>query len=89
MANEERLTLRINQLTKKIEELEKTNKKYKQLAKVVHQAETWEFGIYDDIPDDSWIAINLEDYEKIMDSLSELDELEPWKTTIEKRIGRV
>lgn len=75
-------------LQKTIERQKQLIKKYKNLAKAVHEAETWEFTIYDELPDDHWIAISKQSYEEMMKALSELDELQPWKTTIEKRLGR-
>lgn len=89
MQDHERLILQIKQLTKKIAKQEKLIKKYKQLAKMVQEAETWEFHIYDQIPDDTWIALDQEDYEEMMKVLSQLDEMQPWKKTLEKRKGRV
>ena len=80
--------LQVENLKRKIEQQKNIIKKYKHLAKVVHEAETWEFGIYDEFPDDNWIALSQKSYEEIMHALSELDELQPWKSTIEKRLGR-
>lgn len=88
MKNEEKLMLEINSLRKRIEKLEDSLNKYRHLAKTVQSAETLEFDIYEQELDDTWIAVSKDDYENMMKALAELDELEPWKMTLEKRLGR-
>lgn len=89
LENKEALIYTIKELTEKNERQSKLIEKYRLLARIVHQAETWEYSIYDEVPDDTWIALDQQDYEKMKQALAELDELQPWKTTIEKRLGRV
>lgn len=79
----------MTELYKKVERQEEKLKKYQSLASIVQEADVWEYSIYNEIPDDSWVALDRRDYMKILQALSELDELRPWKSTIEKRLGRV
>ncbi|WP_240374122.1 hypothetical protein [Bacillus piscicola] len=80
------LTLQLEKLTRKVEYQEKLIEKYKHLTACIYESETWDYSIYDEIPDDTWIALDKKDHEKIMKSLSELDEIRPWKSPIERRL---
>lgn len=87
--NNEAFVYTIKDLTQKNERQSKLIEKYRHLVKIVQQAEIWEYSIYDEVPDDTWVALDQQDYEKMKQALAELDELHPWKTTIEKRLGGV
>lgn len=83
-------------LRKKLFELKKQNKqlqvqleKYQRLAKAVQEADFWDFSLYDVVPDENWVAVERDDYKKMMAILAELDETRPWKFTIEKRLRGV
>ncbi|SDI25921.1 hypothetical protein SAMN05192534_1295 [Alteribacillus persepolensis] len=84
---EHALTLQLEELTRKVKIQDKMIEKYKYFVNVVYESETWEYSIYDEIPDDTWIALDKRDYEKIMQALAELDEIRPWKMPLEKRLG--
>ncbi|VEF46595.1 Uncharacterised protein [Bacillus freudenreichii] len=85
--SERLLVLQVKELSRKVEQQEKLIEKYRSLAKVVQEAEIWDYSIYDEVPDDTWVALDQTGYEKMKQALSELDELQPWKTSIEKRLG--
>ncbi|RST77195.1 hypothetical protein D4T97_001475 [Siminovitchia acidinfaciens] len=85
--SERLLVLQVKELSRKVEQQEKLIEKYRILAKVVQEAEIWDYSIYDEVPDDTWVALDQTGYERMKQVLSELDELQPWKTSIEKRLG--
>lgn len=86
---ERALLLKVKKLERKIERQEKLIEKYKYFAKRVQDAEVWEYAIYDEIPDDTWIALDHENYIDIMKALADVDKLQPWKSTLERRMGSV
>jgi len=86
---EKALLIKVENLERKVERQEKLIEKYKFFAKSVQEAEVWEYGIYDEIPDDTWIALDHQDYMEIMKALSDVDKIQPWKSTLERRLGRV
>lgn len=76
----------ISELKKENEQLKATMAKYRRLAKVVQEADFWDFSLYETVPDDTWVAIDRRDYQKILAMLGQLDETRPWESTIEKRL---
>ena len=87
--SEKALLVKVENLERKVEQQEKLIEKYKYFAKRVQDAEVWEYAIYEEIPDDTWIAVDHKNYMEIMKALSDVDKLQPWKSTLERRLGRV
>ncbi|WP_394232043.1 hypothetical protein [Niallia oryzisoli] len=60
--------------------------KYKSLASAVIDAEFWDYSVYEELPDDSWVAIDRKDYDRIMQCIHQIDQIKPWKSSMEKRL---
>jgi hypothetical protein len=71
-------------LVSEITRLNEMIEKYRQFAETVRTAKTMDFSIYEEVPSD-WLSIDRENYDEIMDSLSNLDVWRPWSTEILRR----
>jgi hypothetical protein len=60
--------------------------KYQELAEAVRSARVLDFSIYGETPDPRYLAIDRDDYERIMRHLSMLDLWKPWDSVIQRRI---
>lgn len=60
--------------------------KYQKLASVVTDAEVWDYFVYDEIPDENWLAIDRKDYDLMLQYVHQLDQYKPWKSSMEKRL---
>jgi hypothetical protein len=49
------------------------------------QATLWDFSVYEQLPDASWLAIDREMADRLLLSLEDVDSWRPWRTTIERR----
>ncbi len=72
------------ELVAEITRLKEAIERYRQFAETVRTAKTMDFSIYDEVPSD-WLSIDREDYDEIMESLSNLDVWRPWSTKILNR----
>lgn len=72
------------ELVAEITRLKESIERYRQFAEAVRTAKTMDYSIYDEVPSD-WLSIDREDYDEIMESLSNLDVWRPWSTEILKR----
>ena len=59
---------------------------YRKFAETVRKANIFDVSIYDELSPSEWISIDRDDYDEIMDALSELDVWRPWKSEIQRRI---
>lgn len=71
---------RLTQLRQRLDRLQT-------LAEVVRQASVWDHVVYDETPDDQWLAIDREDYSLILDTLATVDAWDPWGQPLERRLG--
>ncbi|NWQ43972.1 hypothetical protein MLOOGBEN_25030 [Bacillus sp. EB106-08-02-XG196] len=76
------------ELVSEITRLNETIEKYRQFAETVRTAKTMDFSIYEEVPSHDWLSIDREDYDEIMESLSNLDVWRPWSTEILRRHNR-
>ncbi|WP_338448164.1 hypothetical protein R4Z09_18200 [Niallia oryzisoli] len=60
--------------------------KYENLTSALLGAEVWDYSVYEEIPDDNWLAIDRQDYELIMKHIHGLVRMKPWKSSMEKRL---
>lgn len=66
--------------------LKKELSKYENLASAVIHAEFWDYAVYEELPDDGWVAIDRKDYDRIMQCIHQFDQIKPWKSSMEKRL---
>lgn len=59
---------------------------YRKFAEIVRSATIFDVSIYDEVSPSEWISIDRDDYDDIMDALSELDVWRPWNSEIQRRI---
>lgn len=77
---------REKELLKEIQLLKEEISKYENLASAVLGAEVWDYSVYEEIPDDHWLAIDRQHYELIKQNMHGLVRLKPWKSSMEKRL---
>ncbi|KAA9026984.1 hypothetical protein [Niallia endozanthoxylica] len=77
---------REKELLQEIQALKEELSKYEQLTSAVLGAEVWDYSIYEEIPDDDWLAIDRQDFEQIMQHIHGLVRMKPWKSSMEKRL---
>lgn len=51
----------------------------------VHQAMIWDFSVYEQCPDPSWLAIDREAADRLLLVTERVDDWRPWQSTIERR----
>lgn len=51
----------------------------------LRQAAIWDFTIYEQLPDPSWVAIDREAVDRMLLAASEVDDWRPWQSIIERR----
>ena len=73
-------------LLDEIDRLKAELNKYQKLASVVIDAEVWDYSVYEEIPNENWIAIDRKDYDLILQYVHQLDQCKPWKSSMEKRL---
>lgn len=78
----ERLLRRVRTLSDAVE-------RFQHLAETVREATVWDYTVYDDVPDERWLAIDRDHYEKVVDALAGVDSWEPWNRSLERRLGDV
>lgn len=71
---------RLQQLRQRLDRLQA-------LVEVVRQASVWDHLVYDAIPDEQWLAIDRDDYERILAVLAGVDSWDPWGQPLERRLG--
>lgn len=49
------------------------------------QATLWDFTVYEQLPDPTWVAIDRDAADRILLSLEHVDNWRPWQTTLERR----
>ena len=49
------------------------------------QATLWDFTVYEQLPDPTWVAIDRETAGRLLLSLEDVDDWRPWRSTIERR----
>lgn len=49
------------------------------------QATLWDFTVYEQLPDPTWVAIDRETADRLLLSLEDVDDWRPWRSTIERR----
>ena len=76
----------IRQLQNQLASLKQSLQKYQELAEAVRSARVLDFSIYGQMPDSRYLAIDRDDYERIMQHLSMLDLWRPWDSVIQRRI---
>lgn len=74
------------QLQDEINLLKAELSKYQKLASTLIDAEIWDYSVYEEIPDEKWVAIDRNDYDLILQYLHQLDQCKPWKSSMEKRL---
>lgn len=79
-------TSKEQELMEEIALLKKELSKYEHLASAVIKAEFWDYSVYEEQPDDSWVAIDRKDYDRILQSIHFIDQVKPWKSSMEKRL---
>jgi len=77
---------REKELLQEIKRLKEELSQYEQLTSVVLEAEVWDYSVYEEIPDDNWLAIDRSAYEQIMQHIHGLVRIKPWKSSMEKRL---
>jgi hypothetical protein len=69
--------------------LEKRLAKFEALADAVQRASIRDHNVYNEIPDEEWLAIDRDDTAAILAALAEIDRWKPWGTVMERRLGNV
>jgi hypothetical protein len=49
------------------------------------EATLWDFSVYEQLPDASWVAIDRDAADGLLLGLEHVDSWRPWQTTIERR----
>lgn len=58
---------------------------YEELARTIERAETWDYTLYDQLPDDRWVAIDRRDLWAVLQRLASVDRWAPWRGRLEAR----
>jgi hypothetical protein len=81
-ADDEHARRRLRALQDRVDKLE-------QLADTVRQSTVWDYSVYDDVPDERWLAIDRDHYDQIIQALAAVDSWRPWERPLERRLGDV
>jgi hypothetical protein len=75
-------------VAKQREEIRRLRRRAARLEAVVaqaRQATLWDFSVYEQLPDASWVAIDRDAADGLLLRLEDVDSWRPWQTTIERR----
>jgi hypothetical protein len=76
-------------LLHRLRELRDRIERFEDLADAVRQATVWDYSVYEEVPDDRWLAIDRDHYERMVDALASVDSWHPWSQPLERRLGDV
>ncbi len=71
----------------RLRELRERVDRLQELAEVAQQLHVWDHRVYDQTPDDQWLAIDRDDHSRLVDALARVDSWEPWAQPLERRLG--
>jgi hypothetical protein len=74
---------------RRVRELQERVDKLERLAEEVRRSTVWDYSVYDDVPDERWLAIDRDHYEQIIDALAAVDSWRPWERPFERRLGDI
>lgn len=79
----------IDRLRQKVRRLERSIARYESLAEAAQRARIWDYAVYEQVPNDEWLAIDREDCERMVRALGQTDRWRPWRVLLERRLGPV
>ena len=76
----------VTELRRQLARAERGLRGLNELTEAVRRTQMWDFAVYDEIPDDEWLAVDRERYEDIIHLTTQFDRWNPWRTVIERRL---